>query len=172
MAVGYGKRGKALENLIDYSNNQYRLKGIARIDKIPTNWNVFYDKRTKRVRNAFPEKKGTVDYIGVCKGVAVAFDAKNTKNKTSFPLGNIQEHQFQYLSDFEEFGGVGFILVSFEKHDRYFVLNFDDLSKWWMNATKGGRKSIPYDYFDNQCFEVKSENGVALNYLKPILKER
>lgn len=161
-----GKRGKALENLIDYANNQYKSKGLARVDKVPTPWNVSFDRRTGRVFRAFPEKKGTVDYIGVSHGKPIAFDAKSTKIKTSFPLKNIQEHQIRYLQDYEEQGGISFFIVEFEPLKEIYLITINQAAEWWVQSKRGGRKSIPYKYFKDECIRITSGNGIAIDYLE------
>lgn len=165
--LAQGKRGKALENLIDYTNDIYARKGLARIDKVPTPWNVRYNPR-KRINVAFPEKKGTVDYVGVSKGKSIAFDAKSTKIKTSFPLKNIHEHQVKYLQDHQEQGGISFIIVEFESLQELYLLTFNQLYSWWVDSFRGGRKSIPYQYFKDNCNLIKSGSGVAADYLSCI----
>src|SRR5699024_2486642 len=122
-----GKRGQALENLIEYSNKSYRQKGWAVIDKVPTPWTVYYDKRTGRVVRAFPKEKGTVDFLGVSHGRGIAFDAKSTNNTTRFPLDNVKEHQLQYLLDYQEQGGIAFLIVEFAKLREIYYLKIDDL---------------------------------------------
>lgn len=168
--MSQGKRGKALENLVDYTNNQYLSKGLARIDKVPTPWNVSYNPR-KRINQAFPEKKGTVDYIGVSQGKPIAFDAKSNKVKTNFPLHNIHEHQIRFLQDFQEQGGLSFFIVEFEPLKEIYLIMIDQVNEWWVDSMRGGRKSIPYDYFKDNCPLIKSGDGIALDYLG-CLKER
>src|SRR5690625_8018006 len=108
-------RGKRLEDLIEYSNTIYKQKGQALIDKVPTPWSVSYDRKTKRVYRAFPQKKGTVDFIGISHGRSIAFDAKNTNIRTSFPLKNVEEHQLNYLINHQDQGGISFIIVTDRK---------------------------------------------------------
>lgn len=166
--MGYGKRGKALESLIDYTNRVYRNKGMALVDKVPTPWNVSYNKKTQRVRSAFPERKGMVDYVGVSKGRAIAFDTKNTRTNTSFPLSNVEEHQVRFLMDHQSQGGKSFLLIAFEGLGEHYILNIDQLIEWWEGMKKGERKSIPHQYFMDNCQVVKSGNGVPLDYLQCI----
>lgn len=161
----YGKRGQTLERMIEYSNQTYKNRGMALIDKVPTPWNVHYNRRTGRVMNAFPEKKGTVDFIGISHGRSIAFEAKNTKVRTRFPLDNVAEHQVVYLEKHQEQGGISFVIVNFEKHNEAYFLKADDLIEWWHNQFNGGRKSIPYEWFKLNCDLIKSRNGIMLDYL-------
>lgn len=166
--MGYGKRGMVLEKMIDYTNNVYRQNGKALINKVPTPWNVSYDKRSGRVIRAFPEKKGTVDFVGVSHGRAIAFDTKNTKERTRFPLSNIEQHQVDYLNQYEEQGGIGFLIIAFEKHNETYLLPIRDLNGWWKGQFNRGRKSIPYAWFKLNVRKISSTNGVPLDYLKQL----
>lgn len=163
--IYYGKRGMTFENMVEMTNTSYRNRGLALVDKVPTPWNVSYDRRTNRVIRAFPEKKGTVDFLGVSHGRPIAFEAKNTRIKTRFDLSNIHGHQVEYLVKHKKHGGIAFVLVNFEKHDKCFLVDIDNFHGWWIDSLRDGRKSIPYEWFKNHCETVKSENGVVLDYL-------
>lgn len=162
--TNYANRGQSFERLIEATNNQYYHKGQATIQKVPVPWKVFYDRKTKRSR-AIPEKKSTVDFIGIVNGRGIAFDAKSTREHTRFPLSNISEHQFKFLKRWKDNGGISFILVEFAKKQEVYMLPFAMLETWWEKAQNGGRKSIPYDYFLMHCDLVKSKNGILLDYL-------
>lgn len=169
--MSYANRGQTFEQMIEISNKQYDMKGLATIQKVPTPWKVFYDKR-KRSSRAIPEKKGTVDFVGVAKGKAIAFDAKSTKVKTRFPLDNIQDHQIIFLKRWKDRGGIAFILVEFAVLKETYILPIESLEKWIKQANRGGRKSIPHDWFVNNCKQVKSGNGILLDYLKILFRRK
>lgn len=164
-AVYYGKRGMALEEMIEYTNSIYKNKGLALITKVPTDWAVHYDKKHRRVIHAYPNKKGIVDFIGVSDGQSIAFDTKSTNIKTNFPLNNIKEHQLNYLRDHHKHGGISFFLIAFFKQDEYFFLTIEQAYEWWKRMLQGGRKSIPYDWFVSNCKPIESSNGIPLDYL-------
>lgn len=163
--MSFGKRGMALENMVELSNKTYKNKGMALIDKVPTPWVVNRNKRTGKVFNAFPQKKGTVDFVGVSHGRSIAFEAKSTKQRTRFDLSNIQQHQVDYLLKHQDQGGISFFIIRFDKYDEVYYLTIDQLIGWWDNQFKGGRKSIPYDWFVENVDLIKSKNGVLLDYL-------
>ena len=103
-----GLRGSTLEDLINLSNELYRDKNLCLVQKIPTPITpVKFDKDTATITHAFFEKDSTVDYIGVCQGVPICFDAKECA-KDTFPLANIHEHQVQFMREFEKQDGVAF----------------------------------------------------------------
>ena len=106
-----GLRGSTLEELINRSNEQYREKGLALIQKVPTPITpVRIAKDTRQITLAYFEQKSTVDYIGVVQGIPVCFDAKECKSD-NFSLQNIHEHQFRFMTDFEKQDGIAFILL-------------------------------------------------------------
>ena len=72
-----GLRGSTLEDLINRTNDQYREKKLALIQKIPTPITpINIDKESRHITLAFFDQKSTVDYIGSVQGVPVCFDAK------------------------------------------------------------------------------------------------
>lgn len=166
LQVSYANRGMAFEKIIEYTNKQYLQKGRATIQKVATPWKVI--RRGKKIISAYPEKKSTVDFIGVYNGRGIAFDAKSTRRNTSFSLSYVGNHQYNFLKRWHQNGGISFLLVEFVKLNETYLLPFEGLQKWWEGAQKGGRKSIPYDYFQNECDLVKSKNGILLDYLSVI----
>ena len=87
-----GLRGSALEELINRTNEQYREKGLALIQKIPTPITpIKIDKEKRHITLAYFDQKSTVDYIGAVQGIPVCFDAKECASDT-FALQNLHEH--------------------------------------------------------------------------------
>ena len=73
-----GLRGSALEELINRSNEQYREKGLALIQKVPTPITpIRIDKESRHITLAYFEQKSTVDYIGVVQGFRSALMPKS-----------------------------------------------------------------------------------------------
>ncbi|MGG3737215.1 Holliday junction resolvase RecU [Aeribacillus pallidus] len=169
MLVSYANRGMSFEHLVEYTNRCYLMKGIAHIEKVPTPWKVI--RQGKRIISAFPEKKGMVDFIGVSHGRMIAFDAKSTRERTRFPLDNIHDHQMRFLRSWLDQGAITFFLVEFAKHQEVFMVPFREIEKWWKAAENGGRKSIPYSWFVENCDLVKSSRGIPLDYLRCIKGE-
>lgn len=162
----HANRGAGLERLIDLTNQQYRNKGVADVRKIPTPVQIQSNVRGKVT--GYITKGEWVDYSGVHDGRAIAFDAKETSSKTSFPLDNISEHQYELLKSWHQKGAQSFLLVSFTKLDEVYLLPFKLLEVYWEDARKGGRKSIPHPFFFMNCDLVKSDNGYVLHYLKSV----
>ncbi|PGC17467.1 Holliday junction resolvase RecU [Bacillus pseudomycoides] len=110
-----GSRGMAFEMLINLSNEMYQREGVALINKCPTPVKVLKSKNG-RVVNGFYESKSTVDYDGVYKERAVAFEAKSTQGLTQFELSNIAQHQLDHLETAEKIGAVCFFLMGYGNH--------------------------------------------------------
>ncbi|GKV54262.1 Holliday junction resolvase RecU [Sporosarcina sp. NCCP-2222] len=155
-----------MERMVDITNTQYRNKGVADIRKVPTPVQIQSNVRGRVT--GYTQKPEWVDYSGVHDGRAIVFDAKETSSRTSFPLSNISEHQYDLLKSWYQKGAHAFLLVSFTKLVEVFLLPFGRLQEAWERAKKGGRKSIPYNDFKLYCDQVKSENGYVLHYLKHV----
>lgn len=160
----HANRGAVLERLIDMTNTQYRNKGIADIRKVPTP--VQITKHHGRTVTGYTQKGEWVDYVGIRDGRTIVFDAKETSSRTSFPLNNVSEHQYELLKSWHQKGAHAFLLVSFTKLDEIYLLAFKTLETYWEDAEKGGRKSIPHSTFLMECDQVKSDKGYVLHYLK------
>jgi len=159
----YANRGKSLETLIEHANEQYKAKGVALIQKVATPWKVI--RRGKQIVSAFPAEKSTVDFVGVCDGQSIAFDAKECKSETSFPLSNIEQHQMDFLREWERQGGKSFLIIEMVELRKIFKAEFGYISQYWYRALKGGRKSISVKDFEK--FQVIGQGGgVVLDYLE------
>lgn len=165
-----GLRGSALEELINLSNGVYREKRLALIQKVPTPITpINIDKTSRHITLAYFEQKSTVDYIGVVQGIPVCFDAKECASDT-FALANVHEHQIEFMKEYEEQGGVAFLLISFKKQDCYYYLTYDRLRYFWDRAVAGGRKSFRFDELDKE-YIVKAGNGIYIHYLEALQKD-
>ena len=161
-----GLRGSALEDLVNFTNDYYRQRGLALFQKIPTPITPVEVRNEKRIITlAYFDKQSTVDYIGVVQGIAVCFDAKETTLK-SLPIQNIHPHQIAFMKDFQKQNGISFLLVYFSAIDSFYFLPFETLEQYWTDSQKGGRKSIPLSAFEEQ-YHIKHKNGI-LQYLDVI----
>lgn len=120
-----GLRGSVLEELINRSNDKYREKNLALIQKIPTPITpIKMDKEHNHITLAYFDKKSTVDYIGIVQGIPVCFDAKECTTDT-FPLHNIHEHQMEFMEQFEKQGGISFLSYSFRAGMKKYMFRTD-----------------------------------------------
>ncbi|MBM7717167.1 recombination protein U [Bacillus thermophilus] len=170
MKIGHGNRGMSFENLVEYTNRCYLFKGMADVRKVATPVKVLRMVQG-RIRDGFYEEKSTVDFIGTSQGRSLAYDAKTTRERTRFPLDNIHQHQMDFLKSWQDQGAVTFFLIEFAIHHEVYFVPFDLVLEWWLNAKRGGRKSIPYKWFKENCSLVKSSRGIPLDYLKCLERE-
>jgi recombination protein U len=159
-----GLRGSALEDMVNHTNEIYREKGLALIQKVPTPITPMeIDKETRHITLAYFDQKSTVDYIGAVQGIPVCFDAKECATST-FPIANIHTHQMQFMEDMEAQGGVAFFLISYTADNRFYYMRFEEILDFWNRAMSGGRKSFRTDELCPDYF-FESE-GQILPYLR------
>jgi len=165
-----GLRGSTLEDMINRTNEKYREKGLALIQKIPTPITpITIDKSTRHITLAYFDQKSTVDYIGAVQGIPVCFDAKESATET-FSLQNIHEHQVQFMTEFEKQKGVAFFLIYYSKSDILYYMRIDELKYFWDRAKNGGRKSFRFDEL-NPAYIIHKKRGVLVPYLEMIQQD-
>jgi recombination protein U len=165
-----GLRGSTLEDMINMTNDNYREKGLALIQKVPTPITpVRIDESTRHITLAYFEKQSTVDYIGVVQGIPICFDAKECAVST-FPMMNIHEHQIEFMRDFEKQGGIAFIILFFSHLNETYYIPFKDILKFYERSINGGRKSFTYDEI-NKEYLMKNAPGALIHYLEGIQKD-
>lgn len=165
-----GLRGSTLEDMINHSNEIYREKKLGLIQKIPTPITpITIAKESRHITLAYFEQKSTVDYIGSIQGIPVCFDAKECAAKT-FPLQNIHEHQVRFMREFEEQGGIAFIILSFTAADETYYIPFSDIEKFWQRMEDGGRKSFTYDEVD-KSWKIGRQRDILVHYLEMLQKD-
>ncbi|MCT4585553.1 MAG: Holliday junction resolvase RecU [Peptostreptococcaceae bacterium] len=158
-------RGDDTEELINQANEQYEKSNLALIKKMPVPIKVIeIDK--KIITKAFFEEKSIVDYMGLCQGYPVAFDAKETNNK-SLPLKNIHSHQIDFMNKFKIQGGFSFLIINFKFYKELYLLPIEILLKIYRDSLDGGRKSIPYKEM-NKRYEIKYNKNGYINYLSAL----
>ena len=161
--VVYANRGKKLESIIDATNKQYMIDGVADVRKIPTPVKIISNK-AGRV-SGHVEKGTWVDYSGVYNGKAIIFDAKQTSGK-SLPLANIHRQQYELLKSWNQKGAVAFLLVHFTEIDTYYYLGFETLRWAYERSESNGRKSISLKEFEEKSIKIDRSDYYNLNYLK------
>lgn len=165
-----GLRGSTLEDMINHSNEIYREKKLALIQKIPTPITpITIDKESRHITLAYFDQKSTVDYIGTVQGIPVCFDAKECATKT-FPLQNVHEHQILFMKEFEEQGGIAFIILHYTSLDEIYYLPFADLYRFWQRMEQGGRKSFTYEEID-KAFIIRRQRDVLVHYLDAVQRD-
>ena len=164
--VYYGNRGMNLENDLNETNNYYLIHNIAVVHKKPTPIIIdrvdFKSRSDAIIREARFKTPSTTDYNGIYKGRYIDFEAKETKNKTSFPLSNIHQHQIDHLRSIVNHGGIAFIIVRFICFNETYYLSAEDLFSFLDN---NDRKSIPYSYFKEKGHLILDKYNPRVDYI-------
>ncbi|RDW19619.1 Holliday junction resolvase RecU [Oceanobacillus arenosus] len=170
----FSNRGMSLEDDINTTNQFYLDVNRAIIHKKPTPVqivNVDYPRRSAAViKEAYFKQASTTDYNGIYRGKYVDFEAKETKNKTLFPLANIHEHQINHMRSIVEHGGICFILLRFAALDETYYMQAEKLFPYWHDKLNGGRKSIPYESITQDGFHIPLQYQARVDYLSIIDK--
>ena len=162
-----GLRGSTLEDMINRTNERYREKGLALIQKVPTPITpIKIDKEHRHITLAYFDQKSTVDYIGAVQGIPVCFDAKEC-DVTTFPMQNVHEHQVRFMDDFERQGGKAFLSILCTSEQKFYYLHIRQLLRFWNRAQEGGRKSFRMDELDPAYF-FESSKGYLGPFLEPL----
>lgn len=169
----FGKRGMHLEEAINQSNDYYLAKKQAVIYKKPTPIQIVkvdYPNRSQAViKEAYFRQASTTDYNGIYQGYYLDFEAKETKNKTAFPLRNFHEHQIKHFEACIQQAGICFVIIRFVPLDRIFLLPARHLIDFWYSQDlENGRKSIPLATIIKNSYEIKQGFNPAIAYLKSV----
>ena len=165
-----GLRGSTLEDLLNRTNDSYREKKLALIQKIPTPITpIEIDKKSRHITLAYFDMKSTVDYIGAVQGIPVCFDAKECAVRT-FPLQNIHPHQIAFMKEFEAQGGISCIL-SFTAENEICYNSFDVVNRFWVRMEEGGRKTLLHDEVVPEAYRIRSHRDMYVHYLEGIQQD-
>ena len=141
-----GLRGSTLEEMINRTNEQYRDKHLALIQKVPTPITpIKIDKESRHITLAYFEKKSTVDYIGAV--------------------------QVTFMKDFEQQGGISFLLLYFTARDEYYYLRYETMKTFWDRGQNGGKKHFSYTELETSFFLPRTGSSVLVPYLNGIQKD-
>ncbi|MEO4053035.1 Holliday junction resolvase RecU [Solibacillus sp. CAU 1738] len=172
--ISFSNRGKTLEDEINETNAFYLQRNIANIHKKPVPIQIVkveYPSRSAAViREAYFRTPSTTDYNGVWNGYYLDFEAKETQNKTSFPLNNIHAHQVEHMKAVLLQKGIAFFIIRFAVLDRYFITPLTVIEEAWQLMTSGGRKSIPLKVFEAHAVEIKAGYQPRIDYLQAVKK--
>lgn len=169
--VSSANRGMNFENMINQTNDFYLNDDIAVIHKKPIPIQIVkvdYQKRSAaKIIEAYYKLPSTTDYNGIYKGRYIDFEAKETKNKTSFPIKNIHEHQVKHLERCLNHGGIAFIIIYFSSLERIFFLDAKHVVKYYERSEKA-RKSITLKEIETYGYEIIQGYRKPVDYLKII----
>ena len=161
--ITYGNRGMGLETLINLANEYYLETNVAIIYKKPTDIGinkVIYKPKVV-IKDAYFKSPSTLDYNGIYKGKYIEFDAKMTRNKTSFPLNNIPSHQLEHIKKIIGHGGICFLIL--EMNNNFYLLEGNKLIEF---IDQELRKSIPIAYIEEHAHKIKLGLNPVIDYIK------
>jgi len=171
--TNHSNRGMSFENIINDTNDYYLAHDLAVIHKKPIPIQIVkvdYPSRSGAViKEAYYKVPSTTDYNGVYKGKYLDFEAKETANKTSFPLSNIHLHQITHLESIMTHGGISFLLIFFKTLDEIYLLETKYITKFY-NRSIEGRKSIKYVEIKEFGYLIKEGYSPRVDYLKIVDK--
>ena len=168
LSVSHKNRGMNLENSLNISNEYYREKDRALIYKKPTPIGVVdvsYKNNRKTIEKAYFKEQSTLDYNGLYRGKYIEFDAKETLNKTAFPLSNVHEHQTVQIRNVIKHGGIVFLII--RMNDITYLLTGEDYISY---IDTEDRKSISYKYIEEKAHVIKESYQPPLDYLNVVDK--
>ena len=168
LSVSHSNRGMNLENALNISNEYYLRNDKALIYKKPTPIGVVdvsYKNHKKIIEKAYIKEQSTLDYNGLYRGRYIEFDAKETLNKTAFPLSNIHEHQTNQIRNVIKHGGIIFLVIRMNNIN--YLLTGEDYIYYIDN---NNRKSISYNYIQEKAHIIKEAYQPQLDYLSVVDK--
>ncbi len=170
--ISYSNRGMTLEEDINETNLYYLANNIAVIHKKPTPIQIVqvdYKRRSAAmIKEAYFRQASTTDFNGICNGRHLDFEAKETRNTTSFPLNNFHEHQISHMKDVVKQSGIAFVLLRFSTTDEIFLLESHHLFSFYERMEKGGRRSITKAEIEECGHRIKLGLHPRIDYLKVI----
>ncbi|MFC0559928.1 Holliday junction resolvase RecU [Halalkalibacter alkalisediminis] len=169
--ITYSNRGMTLEEDLNETNQFYLEKKRAVIHKKPTPVQIVqvdYPKRSAAViKEAYFKQASTTDYNGVYRGHYLDFEAKETKNKTSFPLQNFHDHQIEHMKQVMIQNGIAFVILRFSITDEVYLLDASHLIQFY-DQKKSSRKSIRKSDIEKYGYLIKIGYHPRIDYLQVI----
>ena len=160
--ISFKNRGMDLETLINETNNYYIEKGIAYMYKKPTPIKlVSVDYKKGRINEAYFMEPSTTDYNGLWNGKYVDFEAKETINKTCFPIKNIHKHQIKHIINMHNNGGICFLIIKFKLLNETYLLMAED----FINYLNNNKSTIPHSYFMEKGYLIKDKFIPSVDYI-------
>ena len=141
------KIGGAFEKKLNKVFEQYRSEGKTYIIKIHTKATPIRDKKGKIIKILYSEKSECLDYLGLLpNSKPIIFEAKTAEGKTSFPLSNIKEYQYELFDEIYNYTDNIFYIIELREHNEVYLVHANKIKEFKENNT---RKSIPYNEFKN-----------------------
>ena len=171
LTPSFANRGMRFEESINASNEYYLNHQLAVIHKKPTPVQIVkvdYPKRSAAViKEAYFREASTTDYNAVYQGYYLDFEAKETKNKTSFPFKNFHLHQIEHMKNCLKQNGICFVLLWFSTLKRCFFVDSQMIIYHW-EKQETGKKSLSLKKIEEIGIEIKLGIAPRVPYLKAV----
>lgn len=160
-------QGMALEEMINNTNAFYQQRNIAFINKRPTNVKILKTSDKYKITDAVFLSPSTLDYVGVCDGHYLDFEAKETNSNKGFPMQNIALHQIQAMQAIINQKGITFAIIFLKSFNEIYLLDGQIL----IDAHQNHQTIIPYEEIKNKAALIKSGFFTPVDYIK-VVKEK
>lgn len=141
------KIGGVFEKKLNKVFDQYRKENKAYIIKIHTKAVPIRDKKGKVIKVLYSEKSDCLDFLGLLPNSnPIIFEAKSAEGRTSFPLSNVKEYQFELFDEIYNYTDNIFYIIELRHHNEIYLVHANKVKEFKEN---NDRKSIPYEEFKN-----------------------
>lgn len=96
------------------------------------------------------------------------FEAKETKNKASFPFKNFHSHQLEHFKKCLAQQGICFVLLWFSSLNRCFFFSGESLIHYWTEQERTGKKSLPLSLIEQEGIEIRLGIAPRIPYLAAV----
>lgn len=155
--------GKALEDALGWSHNQYKALGLALI---------FHNKWVGKFvgKGKFVPEKSRPDFTGILRpsGRMISFDAKSVGALEKWKLKKERKHQYRRLAEYDSFGAISFFLIFHRPESTIHLIRIRN--DWPVEDER------PYvlfkmaeHYAESELLSIKIDNGKPFDYLPTLL---
>jgi recombination protein U len=160
--INNANKGMALEDMINKSNEYYQTHNIAFVSKRPTSIKILKTSDKYKITEAVFLAPSTLDYVGVCQGHYLDFEAKETTSKKGFPMSNIASHQLNAMEAIIKQKGITFAIIFLRAFNEIYLIDGQIL----LNANKENKTIIPYDEIKQTGHLIKEGYFTPVDYIK------
>ena len=160
-------QGMALEDMINRTNEYYIQHNIAFINKRPTSIKILKTSDKYRITEAVFLAPSTLDYVGICDGHYLDFEAKETVSKKGFPMSNIAKHQIDAMKAIISQKGITFAIIFLRSFNEIYLLDGHVL----IEAYNKNQTIIPYEDIKQFGTLIKEGYFTPVDYIK-VVKEK
>ncbi len=160
-------QGMALEEMINITNDYYNQHNIAFINKRPTSVKILKTSDKYKITEAVFVAPSTLDYVGICDGHYLDFEAKETTSKKGFPMQNIAKHQITAMQAIIQQKGITFALIFLRAFNEIYLLDGHVL----IETYNQNKTIIPYEDIKQLGTLIKEGYFTPVDYIK-VVKEK